>query len=278
MAEACVRDALDPADESESPDPCFPLPHPAPVGTLRVACEPPRARPSPLASALDACELRNILTGFGANIAYLEAIFGEQARLGDEQPLPEVLDVLQDLRESYRRMLGLAQEAALMTRPTERPMVQVEVPFSRLVADAVRAVDDAAVLAGVKVALDPPPAVVVEADITLMACVLERMLHNAIRWAQPSGVANLAFLVSSQKVTCAAFATYPDNPQGAVRESCKRELCFESMPPAPGAIEGALGVEFCRVVAESHGGVFSIRGGGRLARWVLTLPIVAPAP
>jgi light-regulated signal transduction histidine kinase (bacteriophytochrome) len=278
MAEACVRDAFDMADESESPDPRFPLPHPAPLGTLRVACDPPRASPSPLASALDTCELRNILTGFGANIAYLEAVFERGPRLRDDAPLPDVLEVLQDLRESYRRMLGLAQEAAVMSRPTERPMVQVEVPLSRLVADAVRAVDDAAMLAGVKVAVDPPPAVLVEADVTLMACVLERMLHNAIRWAQPSGVANLAFLVSSQKVTCAAFATYPDNPEATVRESCERELCFESMPPAPEAIEGALGVEFCRVVAESHGGVFSIRGGGRLARWVLTLPIVAPAP
>lgn len=270
MAEACMMDALEPdADEFDSPDPTTPLPRPAPIGTLRAACELPRGRPTPLASALDACEMRNILTGFGANIAYLEAVFR------DEEPLPDVLEVLQDLRESYRRMVGLAQEAALMSRPADNPMVQVEVPFSRLVSDAVRAVDDAANLAGVRVVVDPAPIAPVEADITLVACVLERMLHNAIRWAQPSGVANLAFLVTRQNVVCAAFATYPDSPEAAVRESQEREIYFESgVPPSPGAIEGALGVEFCRVVAQSHNGSFAIRGGGRTARWVLTLPLL----
>lgn len=270
MAEACAKDSLDcAANEFDPANEDAPLPRPAPLGTLRAACEVPRNRPSPLASALDACELRNILTGFGANIAYLEALFR------DEEPVSDVLEVLQDLRESYRRMVGLAREAALMSRPAERPMVQVEVPFARLVSDAVRAVDEAAGLAGVRVVVDPAPFVAVEADVTLVACVLERMLHNAIRWAQPSGVANLAFLVTQQSVVCATFATYPEAP-GDVGLDTARATFFESnVPPSPGAIEGALGVEFCRVVAETHGGSFSIRGGGRAARWVLSLPLAA---
>ena len=233
------------------------------VGTLQ-----PGARLTPLASALDACELRNILTGFGANISYLESLFRE------EPPQDEVLEVLLDLRESYRRMVLLCQEATLMTNASERPVVQVDVPLSRLVAEAMVAVRDAAALTGVRVVADTPPEVMVVADATLLACVLERMFHNAIRWAQPAGTANMAFKVTDSNVVCAAFATYPTESDGTSSwEPQDGRVSFHSaLPPAVDSLEGTLGMDFCRVVAQSHGGTFSIRGGGRSARWVLTLP------
>jgi light-regulated signal transduction histidine kinase (bacteriophytochrome) len=135
-----------------------------------------KLRPSSGSSAAQFASLDfgNIMTGFQANINWLEEVFQ------DEYPRDDVLDALSDIREAQKRLLWLCREATVLADMDDADVVLVPMGFSDLVSEAVSTLTARYGVAPV-VEVASIPSTCINADSVLMVRLLERMIEAAMR-------------------------------------------------------------------------------------------------
>lgn len=226
-------------------------------------------------------DLKSPLTGV---LATLEMV-GD----GDFGPVPEgPLGALGEAQSKAEELLALIDDLLEVARIEERGVALRPEPLepARLLADTARDWAVRFTAAGARAEVDAAPdAPAFLADRALLRRVLNNLLENALTHAAPplggAGARPLAVRLSVRGADGGVLFTVADNGPGVASEY--RELIFRKfesvkLPGASRARGSGLGLAFCRLVVEAHGGHVWVQSeAGQGAAFHVQLPL-APEP
>jgi signal transduction histidine kinase len=144
-----------------------------------------------------------------------------------------------------------------------------------LVASTLTESEAAAEQKGVRLVLEPGDAVHVDADPVLLRRVVDNLLSNAVAYTPKGGVVTVAVGLREEGVEVRVADEGPGVPED------HRERVFEKYAQAEMRKTGVtanrgLGLTFCRLAVEAHGGTIWVEeaeGGGACFRTVLPAPL-----
>lgn len=198
-----------------------------------------------------------------------------QALLRD---LQEMADLVSDLLESERLGQG---HAALHIEPTDLAAMARDVVHGLRPPSAEQAVEGAPVFAGepAPVQLDIAPGLPqVAVDRTRLRLVMRNLLDNALRHSQGADHAPVLRLALEAAGTQVLLSVRDHGP--GVDEALLRHLgepfwrADQARERATGGV--GLGLYLCRLVAQAHGGAFSVHHAQPGLRVEIRLPLAAP--
>lgn len=195
--------------------------------------------------------------------------------LGPEHKFPSLVRKdLETLREEARRVGRLLEEMLVMARQEEG---KLSLSFERsdlrdVVNETLAALRYVAGARGAKLEteLSTTPAMF-EGDVALMRRVVDNLVTNAIKFSPAGGTVQLTVAPHKDKVVLEVLDEGPGVPEEA------RELIFEKYEiiklREAGGPQTGLGLAFCRMVVEAHGGTISCLGRKtKGSRFRVTLP------
>jgi signal transduction histidine kinase len=189
-------------------------------------------------------DLRSPLSAVAANLEYLR----EQLPAGGGDAIEAAVDAI----AATRRIDDLIRMFLEMTRLEDGalPLSLARVSPAELTAAIVAERKRAAGLGGVQIVHRVDPAIVVEADAVLLRRSLENIIDNALRYTPPSGRIEIWSDVGPKGVELRVGNSGPPIPDE------DRGKIFEKFGQArrSGRANFGLGLYFCRLVAEAHGG------------------------
>lgn len=265
-----------------------------PIGTICIFDDVPRELPEDESAALeliarqivDVLELRRItrelgesneqLENFAAQVAHdlrnpLTALTGYielAADVPEVAGLPAASRALARAESVADRMSGMIARLLDYARVGGAPIRRAAVDVGPLVASTMEDLRSAGEDNGAEVAVEA--AVLVNADPTLLAVLLQNLVGNAVKFAGTGGRLPRV-VVSVGAVATGVRLTVDDNGPGvpvAERELVMEPLERGSNAEAPGF---GIGLATCRRIVESHGGRLGIDdsplGGARI--WVV---------
>lgn len=265
-----------------------------PIGTICIFDDAPRELPEDESAALeliarqivDVLELRRItrelgesneqLENFAAQVAHdlrnpLTALTGYielAADVPEVAGLPAASRALARAESVADRMSGMIARLLDYARVGGAPIRRAAVDVGPLVASTMEDLRSAGEDNGAEVAVEA--AVLVNADPTLLAVLLQNLVGNAVKFAGTGGRLPRV-VVSVGAVATGVRLTVDDNGPGvpvAERELVMEPLERGSNAEAPGF---GIGLATCRRIVESHGGRLGIDdsplGGARI--WVV---------
>ena len=196
------------------------------------------------ASALLAHDLNNGLAVALSNLTFLQ----EELTLDADQA-----DALMTTIRAMRRMSGLVANFVDIAR-FEDAAVKPMVARARVatVLESVLEVNAAAITRGISIRIDCTPELEGRFDPALIERVLHNLVGNAVRYCNPGGVIIVSGRVWND-VDSVEIAVTNSGPQ--IPESIRATL-FGKYVRGSGGKRG-MGLYFCRLVAEAHGGGIS---------------------
>lgn len=209
-------------------------------------------------------DLKNPLTLINSNLASLE-----------EMDLPEVAREIARLsRFGGQRMLDMVVSILDAAKLEAGNLVLTRRRFdlAAMARELAEEFDVAAQSDAVKIALEGPVELMVEADESLIRRVLANLLDNAMRHAPADSVVKIRLERAETRVRLAV-----EDEGGGVPEA-ERESVFNAFGQARAAGTGSaaghgLGLTFCKLAVEAHGGRIYVedRNGAQGARFVVEL-------
>jgi len=207
-------------------------------------------------------ELRTPLTVIRSSVEHLE-------RHRDE-PVASVGSALEDIDDEVRHMTAMVEDLLLLARSDSGAVALERVPvdLGDIAADGASAMAKPATDRGVRVEVDPQPAVVVGDPARLRQLVMI-LVDNAIRHSPTEGLVGVAVRASGS----GAMLMVQDDGPGIRPEDLPH--VFERFYRAPGSPGGGtgLGLAIAAWIVERHGGRIEVTNraeGG--ARFVVSLP------
>ena len=211
------------------------------------------------ASALLAHDLNNSLAVSLSNLQYL----AEELKLEEDHA-----DALASTIRSLRRMSGLVANFVDVAR-FEDAAVKPNVQRVRVqtVLESVLEVNASSITRGITITLDCAPELEARFDTALIERVLHNLVGNASRYCNQGG----SIVVSAVPLNdpdSARISVTNTGPQ--VPESIRNNL-FGKYVRGGGGKRG-MGLYFCRLVAEAHGGRIEYEAAAQGPSFVLSLP------
>jgi two-component system sensor histidine kinase CiaH len=207
-------------------------------------------------------ELRTPLTVIRSSVEYLD-------RHRDE-PVAVVGSALEDIDDEVRHMTAIVEDLLLLARSDSGAVALEHIPvdLGDVAADGASAMGKPATDRGVRVEVDPQPAVVAGDPARLRQLVMI-LVDNAIRHSPTDGRVGVAV----RAVGTGASLTVEDDGPGIRPEDLPH--LFERFYRAPGAPGGGtgLGLAIAKWIVDRHGGRIEVANrveGG--ARFVVSLP------
>ena len=191
-------------------------------------------------------DLKNPLTAMLANVDFL---------LDDESHAGDTLDALRDTKSAGARALRLLANLLDVARG-EAGILQLKrqrIPVVELVSPLVRQRGHLAGSRGITIDSDIDPAAELNADRELLSRVIENVFDNAFRHTPPGG--RIAVCGSRSALRDAVRVSIGNSGSPIPREA--RQHIFEKFAkagPSSGRMNLGLGLYFCRLAAEAHGG------------------------
>ncbi len=213
-------------------------------------------------------ELRTPLTVIRSSIEYLE-------RHRDE-PVSQVGTALEDIDDEVRHMTSMVEDLLMLARSDSGAVALEHIPvdLGDVAADGSSALGKSATMRGVRVEVDPQPAIV-DGDPARLRQLVMILVDNAIRHSPTDGRVGVAVRAEGG----GASLVVEDDGPGIRPEDLPH--VFERFYRAPGAPGGGtgLGLAIARWIVDRHGGRIEATNrtvGG--ARFVVRLPVESPAP
>ena len=213
-------------------------------------------------------ELRTPLTVIRSSVEHLE-------RHRDE-PVATVGSALEDIDDEVRHMTAIVEDLLLLARSDSGAVALEHVPvdLGDVAADGASAMGKPATDRGVRVEVDPQPAVVAGDPARLRQLVMI-LVDNAIRHSPADGRVGVAVRANGSG---ASLVVEDDGP--GIRPEDMPHV-FERFYRAPGAPGGGtgLGLAIAKWIVDRHGGRIEVANraeGG--ARFVVDLPATGVAP
>ena len=207
-------------------------------------------------------ELRTPLTVIRSSVEHLE-------RHRDE-PVATVGSALEDIDDEVRHMTAIVEDLLLLARSDSGAVALEHVPvdLGDVAADGASAMGKPATDRGVRVEVDPQPAVVAGDPARLRQLVMI-LVDNAIRHSPTDGRVGVAVRANGSG---ASLVVEDDGP--GIRPEDMPHV-FERFYRAPGAPGGGtgLGLAIAKWIVDRHGGRIEVANraeGG--ARFVVSLP------
>lgn len=209
-------------------------------------------------------DLKNPLSALSANLAYIQ---GESASMPEE-----VVAALNDSSKCARRLGDLLQNLAdtqraevAALRPTLAPVALREWLMSFKGAREWEAREH-----GLHLEIDADGGLRGLFDAALLSRVVENLLDNALRYTPRDGRIVLLAEAAPDGVTISVGNTGPEIPV-----ACRERLFdkFAQHGGGQGRMNLGLGLYFCRLAVEAHGGSIRVEGDAELpTRFVMRLP------
>jgi signal transduction histidine kinase len=183
---------------------------------------------------------------------------------------PDLRRVLHIARANAERQLALITSLLELSRLEQGPIElrRTTFPVAEVVAEVLQLADAPATRQGVGLGSDVTEAVVASADRGLLHRVVENLVANAIKFTPAGGFVRVsASTAHSGELRLSVRDTGPGVPPSL------RPRLFQMFAAGdqPGRGSG-LGLAFCRLAAEAHGGTIALDGEGPGSGFVVTLP------
>lgn len=207
-------------------------------------------------------DMRNLVGVITANLRFLR----EQVDEGTEQA-----EVVDDVLEGSTRIISMAEDVLTVSR-MEDGSFQLEtttVSLSRLVAAALRRFTGRARELEITIEnLTDSGAHLGTVDVEVLDRVLDNLIGNALRYAGREGTVSLSVHTEGRLVDLVVADTGP----GVTTSD--RDKIFEEWYRSSGrsARHHGIGLYFCRLAAEAHGGSIRVEGEPGNNRFVVSLP------
>ena len=209
-------------------------------------------------------DLKNPLACLSSNLAFVES------RLeGDE----EGREALADCRDSTSRLLRMVTVLLDVNRLEEQKLV----PATRqeqarlLLESSARGRGHEASFRGLRVEVGGDPALSVKVDVDLLGRVLDNLLDNALRYTPRDGLIRLHAGTGPLGVRLGianSGASIPERDRDRIFSKYERLATR-----GPRGANRGLGLYFCRLAVEAHGGRISVDDDeGRGTRFLIDLP------
>ncbi len=204
----------------------------------------------------------------------------EMLRDGDFGPLADrAARALSDVEGKAEDLLGLIHNLLDVTRAEQKPLVLAPEPIApaaflaELQYDWALRFRQEQTATAIEVADDAP---VFSADKALLKRVFSNLIQNAITHSPMPVRLTLA---ARRDGTGILFTVADDGPgiPAEYQETIFAQFTQLSVPNAPRVFSSGLGLAFCRVAMESHGGRISVRSEGQGSTFSLWLPVGAAA-
>jgi signal transduction histidine kinase len=216
-------------------------------------------------------DLRSPLSTVSTALEFLESDVTDQ--LDEEQQ-----QTLAIARESVRFTLDLVN-AILDVHQLESGQIALErlpIPLTHLVAEALRLQTPAASARNLTLLSDVPEALPSAwADPSLMSRVLQNLVNNAIKFTPPGGRVQVTAMVESSERPHLIVTVRDTGPGIPSHIQSRLFQKFVSERPAQGGRRGSgLGLAFCKLVVEAHGGrIWAESWPGRGTQFIFTVPV-----
>ena len=212
-------------------------------------------------------ELRTPLTVVRSSVEHL--------RRQPEIPLREQTEALDDIDAEVTHLTGLVDDLLLLARSDSGALTLTPMPtdLGDVVAEAASSLTKAAGDRGVRLSVDPAPAVV-RADAARVRQVVTILVDNALRHTPRGGEVRVVVRADGSAAT---LDVEDDGP--GIREADMPHV-FDRFWRAPGAPSGGtgLGLAIARTIVEQHGGRIMVSNGpAGGARFRAVLPLEGAA-
>lgn len=213
------------------------------------------------ATSLLAHDLNNQLALLLANVEFLDEFFGGQADL--DADVRETLSISQAALQHMMALVRNMSDIARMEDPGLHPAPS-STDLTRLVRGVVREHRPLHDRGATKLVLDCPDGLRAEVDPTLVRRVAHNLLSNARRFVERDGTVRVA----------AALETGPDrqdlvisvgNTGPAIPEERHATLFDKYRINPDGRVARGMGLYFCRLACQAHGGSISLVSHPELA-------------
>ncbi|HTE52030.1 MAG TPA: HAMP domain-containing sensor histidine kinase [Kofleriaceae bacterium] len=216
------------------------------------------------ATSLLAHDLNNQLALLLANHEFLDESLREIEGLD-----PEIVDTLSITQASLQHMMALVRNITDIAR-MEDPGVRatpVATDVTRLVRGVMREHRPLHDRGAVQIQVDCPDVLRAEIDPLLLKRITHNMVANARRFVDKGGKVRVSVLVSDAEATAGASAGRPgglvlvlsvaNSGPGIPPE--RRDNLFEKYRvSADGRVSRGMGLYFCRLACEAHGGTLAL--------------------
>jgi signal transduction histidine kinase len=189
---------------------------------------------------------------------------------------PQAVDDVAECLGSARRMVGMVtavldvsryEQTGMKVQPARCDLAEIS---RRMVAEMRPLARDTPVVMDLAT-----PEVPIDADPALVSRVVQNLLVNALDFTPPGGAIRIAIGADAQT---AHFAIEDDGP--GIDHDAKPRIFqkFGAVGHKDARYSNGLGLTFCRMAIEAHGGAIGVddRGGNRGARFWFTLPTRQP--
>lgn len=210
-------------------------------------------------------DMRNPITSILGNAALLQAAAPDDARLAR-------------IAREATRLSSLVDEVLVVSRLEAARLVVHRRPLD--LPGLVRAAVDrcAPLVAGrdARVSVDAPAALRVAGDERLLLRVVENLLANAVKYGPPGGAVVLRVAAEGGRAALTVTDEGPGIPPEHAEGVFEKFHALE-VKDLPATRQSGLGLYFCRLVAEAHGGRIRAEvGRPRGACLVVELPLLEP--
>jgi signal transduction histidine kinase len=196
-------------------------------------------------SAMIVHDLKNPLSAVLANVDFV---------LDDDRNSTENLDALRDAKSAGGRAIRLLANLVDVAR-VEAGALQLtrsRIPVGELIAPLVRQRGHLAGARGIRIDSAIDPGVELHADSELLSRVIENVFDNAFRHTPPGG----RISVCGRRCDGDSVRLSIGNSGAAIPPEARARIFekFAQAGPAQGRMNLGLGLYFCRLAAEAHGG------------------------
>lgn len=216
-------------------------------------------------------DLRSPLSTVSTALDFLESEVTGQLDSDQQQTLAIA-------RESVRFTLDLVN-AILDVHQLESGQIVLErlpIPLTHLVSEALRLQSPAAAARNLTLLSDVPDALPPAwADPNLVGRVLQNLVHNAIKFTPPDGQIHVVAMVETSERPHLIVTVRDTGPGIPPHIQSRLFQKFVSERPAQGGRRGSgLGLAFCKLVVEAHGGrIWAESRPGKGTQFIFTVPV-----
>lgn len=215
-------------------------------------------------------DIKNPLATLLANLEFMQGRLRELA--------PDLGGALSDCFEAARRILDLTEHLGALAKLEAGQMAAKRAPIRLvdMIEPALKPRLPAASAKNIRVTLEIDPEARLEVDQDLMRRVFENIMDNSLRYTPAAGHISVRATVEGDKARILIGNSGPPIPAAA------RAVIFQKFGQAGLGAERrnlGLGLYFCRLAAESHGGRIWVDEGPMPTVFGIELPLkIPPAP
>jgi signal transduction histidine kinase len=207
-------------------------------------------------------DIRNVAGAIESNVRFLRPALGQGS---EEQHAAD------DALEGLRRAVAMAEDVLVASRIESGALVlrPAPIPVSALLEATRRRHAGHARDLGVELTIDPvPEGLLLTGDADLLDRVMDNMVDNGLRHAGLRGCVALSATHIGRRVELTVTDTGPGVPE---RE---REHVFDEWHGSNGVEQRphGIGLHFCRLAVEAHGGTIQVGGGPGRSQFRVFLP------